>query len=61
MALRKVSGLLTQGDRCSSVTFEGGQMANDAVVQTMGLSMPETSLKSSVNVRCLRARAETKL
>ena len=36
MALRKVTGLLTQGERCSGVTFEGGQMLADAVVLAMG-------------------------
>ncbi len=30
MALRRVTGLLTQGDRCCGVTFEGGQIAADA-------------------------------
>ncbi len=43
MALRRVTGLLTQGDRCCGVTFEGGQMEADAVVLAMGPWSEEAS------------------
>ncbi len=43
MALRRVTGLLTQGDRCCGVTFEGGQIAADAVVLAMGPWTEEAS------------------
>ncbi len=36
MALGRVTGLITQGDRCCGVTFQGGQMEADAVVLAMG-------------------------
>ena len=43
MALRRVTGLLTQGDRCCGVSFEGGQRAADAVVLAMGPWTEEAS------------------
>ena len=43
MALRRVTGLLTQGDRCRGVTFEGGQLEADAVVLAMGPWTEEAS------------------
>ena len=43
MALRRVTGLLTQGDRCCGVTFEGGQMEADAVVLAIGPWTEEAS------------------
>ena len=43
MALRRVTGLLTKGDRCCGVTFEGGQRSADAVVLAMGPWTEEAS------------------
>ena len=43
MALRRVTGLLTQGDRCRGVTFHGGQREADAVVLAMGPWTEEAS------------------
>ncbi|MDA0734093.1 MAG: FAD-dependent oxidoreductase [Chloroflexi bacterium] len=41
MVLRRVTGLLSEGDRCLGVTFENGQVQADLVVLAMG---PWTSL-----------------
>jgi glycine oxidase len=43
MVLRRVTGLLAQGDRCRGVTFDGGQIEGDLVVLAMG---PWTALAS---------------
>ena len=43
MVLRRVTGLLFQGDRCCGVTFEGGQRSADAVVLAMGPWTEEAS------------------
>ena len=43
MALWRVTGLLTQGDRCCGVTFEGEQRSSDAVVLAMGPWSEEAS------------------
>jgi len=43
MALRRVTGLLTQGGRCCGVSFEGGQMEAGAVVLAMGPWTEEAS------------------
>jgi glycine oxidase len=36
MVLRRVTGLLAEGDRCQGVTFENGQVKADLVVLAMG-------------------------
>ena len=43
MTLRRVTGLLAEGDRCRGVTFEGGQMEAGAVVLAMGPWTEEAS------------------
>ena len=43
MALRRVIGLLIQGDRCFGVTFEAGQVEGDAVVLAMSPWTEEVS------------------
>ena len=50
IVLRRVTGLLTQGDRCLGVTFENGQLRAGAVVLAMGPWTEQASSWCRVNI-----------
>jgi len=50
MVLRRVTGLLTEGDRCLGVTFENGQVRAGAVVLAMGPWTEQASSWCRVNI-----------
>lgn len=50
MALRRVTGLVTQGDRCLGVTLENGRLLGGAVVLAMGPWTEQASSWCRVNI-----------
>ena len=48
--LRRVTGLITQGDRCQGVTYEGGRLEADTVVLTTGPWSQEASGWARINI-----------
>ncbi len=50
IALRRVTGLLAQGDRCSGVTFDNGQIEAEMVVLSLGPWSGQASQWCGVNI-----------